>query len=102
LTAQIRRSALSIPANIAEGYCRRSRADYLRFLAIAQGSAGELDALLSLASGLGYIEDASRGAIQDDLTSAGKVLTRLSQSLRSPSSPEPTSRAPSSPAPKGE
>ncbi len=49
MVSQIRRSAASIPANISEGYARRSPADYSRFLNIAQGSVNELQTHLILA-----------------------------------------------------
>jgi len=49
LTSQMRRAAISIPSNIAEGYKRRHRAEYLQFLSIANGSAAELETQLILA-----------------------------------------------------
>ena len=49
LTSQMRRAAVSIPSNIAEGYKRRNRSEYLQFLSIANGSAGELETQLLLA-----------------------------------------------------
>ena len=55
LVSQMRRCAVSIPSKIAEGYSRRSRRDYLRFLRIAHGSAAELDTQLDIANRLGYI-----------------------------------------------
>ena len=60
IVQQIRRSAVSIPANIAEGYGRRTTAEYIRFLNIAQGSINELEThiLLSQRIGLSKVQDA--------------------------------------------
>ncbi|MBO3462747.1 four helix bundle protein [Aetokthonos hydrillicola Thurmond2011] len=59
MTQQIRKSPVSIPANIAEGYGRRSTAEYIRFLNIAQGSVNELEThiILSQRVGLSKQED---------------------------------------------
>lgn len=55
LTSQVRRCAVSIPSNIAEGYMRGSK-EYLQFLKIALGSAAELETQLSLSKDLGYCQ----------------------------------------------
>ena len=57
LKEQMRRAAVSIPTNIAEGFERRSRKEYLNFLNIAKGSAGEVRSLLYIAFQVGYIDE---------------------------------------------
>lgn len=55
LTAQLRRTAISVPSNIAEGAARRSTQEYLRFLSIARGSLAELDTQLQIAERLDFV-----------------------------------------------
>ena len=57
LTSQIRRAAVSIPSNIAEGYGRRSHKEYKQFYSIAYGSALEVDTQLVIANEIGYISE---------------------------------------------
>ena len=57
LVSQLRRAAVSVPANIAEGAARNGSKEFLHFLGIASGSLSELDTLIDLARQLGYVEN---------------------------------------------
>jgi four helix bundle protein len=57
LTSQIRRSAVSIPSNVAEGSCRKNTKEYIQFLYIANGSLSEVETQLEIANKLGYFEN---------------------------------------------
>lgn len=59
LVSQLRRAAVAIPTNVAEGQSRGSRQDYLRFCFFARGSLSELTYLLRLAKDLGYLSNAN-------------------------------------------
>jgi len=79
LSAQMRRAAVSIPSNIAEGQARSSSKEFLHFLSIALGSLAELSTQLELASRLGYME-AQAALAQSELL--GKKLHCLRTSIR--------------------
>ena len=65
LKDQLRRAAVSISANIAEGFERRSRAEYLNFLNIAKGSSGEVRSLLEIAANVGYLRQDELSALRE-------------------------------------
>ena len=77
----MRRAALSIPANIAEGCGRNSRNDTIRFLRIAAGSATEVESHLEVASSLGYLSAFQREPLVDDAKAIQRMLFRLIQNL---------------------
>jgi len=83
LTSQLRRSAVSIPTNIAEGYGRRTPAAYCQFLRIAKGSANELETLVILSGDLGFI--ASTEPILAEVSKIGSMLTNLIAKVESSS-----------------
>lgn len=82
LTAQVRRSAISVPSNIAEGHARSATGDYLRHLSIAQGSLAELETQLILTERLGYLEAPEIRAMLDSSSEIGRMLNGLRRSLR--------------------
>ena len=81
MTSQVRRSAASVAANIAEGHGRNSRGEYIQFLRVAQGSLKELETHLILATRVGLM---SSGIIDNALQQSeglGKMLRALIRSL---------------------
>lgn len=79
LTQQLRRAAVSIPSNIAEGFGRHTRSDYLRFLDMALGSAYEIQTQLKIANDLNYLENTT---IHEEVAELERVLNGLIRSLR--------------------
>jgi four helix bundle protein len=82
LTSQIRRSASSIPMNLAEGCGRGSDADFGRFIQIAMGSACELEYQLLLANDLGYFHDSDYTRLHEQVAETKRMLTALIQRLK--------------------
>ncbi|MBN1493711.1 MAG: four helix bundle protein [Candidatus Omnitrophica bacterium] len=82
LTSQIRRAALSISGNIAEGYTRLHRKEYIQFLMIAKGSLAEVETFLLFSKDLGYITDAEYLKIDEVRKEVGRTLAGLIKSLR--------------------
>jgi four helix bundle protein len=82
LASQLRRAAVSVPSNIAEGYGRGSRREYLQFLAIAQGSLKELETQVILAERLTYASAAQSARILAKSEAVGKMLGALIRSLK--------------------
>lgn len=82
LTAQLRRAAVSICANIAEGCGRLSRRELVRFLYIAQGSASELDCELTLSADLGFLPLQDHAKLQTSLIEVKCMLGALIRRLR--------------------
>jgi four helix bundle protein len=77
LVPQIRKSCISIPSNIAEGYGRNSTSDYLRFLQIASGSLYELQTQLEICLNLGYLSKQSFEEIYEQSREIERMLGSL-------------------------
>jgi four helix bundle protein len=82
LTSQIRRAAVSVPANIAEGAGRYSQKEFAHFLSNAQGSASELETELIIAHRLGYLSEALYLKLIADLERIGRLITGLTKRIR--------------------
>ena len=82
LAAQIRRAGVSVPSNIAEGYGRGSRKEYIQFLCIAQGSLKELETQVIISERLGFSSATAAGDVLAESEVVGKMLGGLLRSLR--------------------
>jgi four helix bundle protein len=101
LMSQMRRSAVSIPSNIAEGKGRQTRNEYIRFLYIASGSIAELETQIVIAKELSYIDiKMEEELIKEYLNPVTKMIKKLINSLQN--NPEPTTQnpQPTTPNPK--
>lgn len=84
LTSQLRRSAVSIPSNIAEGCGRGSDSDFGRFLQIAMGSASEVEYQTMLARDLGLLDEPRCDGLLDRVQQIKRMLAGLLQRVRPP------------------
>jgi len=81
LTSQIRRAAVSVLSNIAEGYGRKTTPEYIRFLYIAYGSNCEMETQILLSGDLGYIETGKLEMLQEGIGEVERMLKALIKSL---------------------
>ncbi len=83
LTSQIRRAAVSIPANIAEGAARQHDKKFLQYLYVAQGSVSELETELLIAQSLGYLSPDRFDELYDEINTIARMIVGLAKSVRS-------------------
>lgn len=99
LTQQIRRAAVSIPSNIAEGAARQTKKEFVNYLHIARGSLSELDTQLDLAKRLGYLQGDMWGILDAQMDRVDKMISGLIRHQKSnrlsPLPPHPSRLTPS-------
>ncbi len=81
LTSQIRRSAISVPSNIAEGAARNHKNEFKQFLYISLSSCSELNTQLTISQNLNYIDSVDCNALLDELDIISKMLQGLIKSI---------------------
>jgi len=84
LTSQVRRAAVSIPSNIAEGQSRGSSKDFSRFLRITQGSLQEMETQLLIAERLCFVSSATLAPVMESVAEVGRIVRGLTKSLPDP------------------
>ncbi len=83
ITSQFRRAMYSVPANIAEGFNRRTSKEYLNFLYIAKGSLQEASFFSSLSKDLGYLDESIYHEFNREIEEIAKMLSGLIKAIRS-------------------
>jgi four helix bundle protein len=91
LTDQVRRAAISVPSNVAEGQARRSPREFAHYVRLALGSLAELDTQLVIARELGYVNGSASEAVEAQVVEVRKMLNGLLSSLRLKSGGQPAS-----------
>lgn len=81
MVSQIRRAAVSIPSNIAEGCARRNTKEYIQFLYVSLGSAAELETHMVISSNLNFIAKSETDKLHSELEEIIRMLTGLIKSL---------------------
>ena len=82
LTSQLRRAAISVPSNIAEGQGRSSRKEFIYFLGNAKGSLSEVETQILIARNLSYVSDEDLNTLLELSAEVGRILNGLLTSLR--------------------
>jgi four helix bundle protein len=82
LTSQLRRAAVSIPSNIAEGYGRQSTGNYRQFLSISRGSLMEIETQIDICERLKYLAQSDTENIFKEITEISKMLTSLISKIK--------------------
>jgi len=83
LTAQLRRAAVSIPSNTAEGFARFSNKEYIQFLFVSLGSCAEATTQIIIALNLGYLSREEAEEIKNELNIISKMIMSLIKKLKS-------------------
>jgi four helix bundle protein len=84
LTGQMRRAAVAVPSNIAEGYGKSSRKEYIYFLTHARGSLLELETQVLIASNLSYLKESETDDLLSLVSEVGRIIHGLLSSLKTP------------------
>jgi len=84
LTSQLRRAAVSIPSNVAEGQAHHTNREFIRFLRHARGSLAEIETQILIAQGRGYVPKARADELIVQADELGRVLSGLINSLKKP------------------
>lgn len=83
LTAQMRRAAVGIPSNIAEGQGRRTDGEFLNLISVAHGSVRELETQLMLCERLGFLDGKGVGSVLKQTAEVGRLINGLANSIES-------------------